>query len=163
MKKSLLLIPAIVFFVNYSIAQNVFNKTFTRADTLRGTLTPLRTCYDVTYYHLDVKIDPETKFINGSNTVQFKVVNVFKRMQIDLVENMKIEMENMNVEIRGIHEDIWKIKRQQMDLEFKYNDLKLFVSANPFGREMKIRKNPSMALGGNAGAERDKKGLFGRL
>ena len=76
---------------------------------------------------------------------------------------MENKMENMKVEIRGIHEDIWKIKRQRRDLEFKYNDLKLFVSANPFGREMKIRKNPSMALGGIAGAKRDKKGLFGRL
>lgn len=91
MKKSLLLILAIAFSVNYSIAQTGFNKTFTRADSLRGTLTPLRTCYDVTYYYLDVKIDPETKWIGGSNTIQFKVVNAFRRMQIDLVDNMKIE------------------------------------------------------------------------
>jgi len=27
---------------------------FTRADSLRGNLTPLRTCYDINYYHLDV-------------------------------------------------------------------------------------------------------------
>jgi len=32
-------------------------KKFTHADTLRGTLTPLRTCYDINYYHLDVKFD----------------------------------------------------------------------------------------------------------
>jgi hypothetical protein len=31
---------------------------FSRKDSLRGTLSPPRACYDVTYYHLDVKIDP---------------------------------------------------------------------------------------------------------
>jgi aminopeptidase N len=65
--------------------------TFTRADTLRGMLTPLRTCYDLTYYHLDIKVDTLTKSIQGSNTIKFKVVDDFDRMQIDLFENMQIE------------------------------------------------------------------------
>ncbi|MBI2619972.1 MAG: M1 family peptidase, partial [Ignavibacteriales bacterium] len=66
-------------------------QTFTRADSLRGMLTPLRTCYDLTYYHLDVRIDPSTKTVAGSNTVVFNVVTDFDRMQLDLFENMKIE------------------------------------------------------------------------
>ena len=33
----------------------------TRAEILKGALTPERTCYDVTSYHLDVRIDPATK------------------------------------------------------------------------------------------------------
>ena len=37
-------------------------ETFTRADTLRGMLTPLRTCYDINYYHLDVRFDIDKKF-----------------------------------------------------------------------------------------------------
>jgi hypothetical protein len=41
---------------------------FTRADSLRGSLTtPLRTCYDLNYYHLDVKLDPAKRFISGTN------------------------------------------------------------------------------------------------
>ncbi len=64
---------------------------FSRADTLRGMLTPLRTCYDVTYYHLDIKVDPAEKTIVGSNTIRFTVVTNFKRMQIDLAENMAID------------------------------------------------------------------------
>ncbi len=63
---------------------------FTKADTLRGMLTPLRTCYDVTYYHLDIKVDPETESIEGSNTIRFRVAAPFDRMQIDLFENMHI-------------------------------------------------------------------------
>ena len=64
---------------------------FTRADTLRGMLTPERTCYDVTYYHLDVRIDPQAHTIRGSNTIRFKVVTAFDRMQVDLFKNMSIE------------------------------------------------------------------------
>lgn len=64
---------------------------FTRADTLRGMLTPLRTCYDVNFYALDVEVFPYKKFIKGQNSIRFKAVESFDRMQIDLYENMKIE------------------------------------------------------------------------
>jgi len=64
---------------------------FTRADSLRGMLTPLRTCYDLTYYHLDVKVDTLTKSIVGSNKIKFTVAEDSDRMQIDLFQNMKIE------------------------------------------------------------------------
>jgi len=65
--------------------------TFTRADSLRGYLSPLRTCYDVTYYHLDVAIDPDSESIRGSNTIRFKVATPFDKMQVDLFANMKVD------------------------------------------------------------------------
>lgn len=65
-------------------------KTFTRADTLRGSLRPERTCYDVHYYHLDIAIDTAKKTVSGSNTIGFTVVEDFSTLQIDLFENMKI-------------------------------------------------------------------------
>lgn len=65
--------------------------TFTRADSLRGMLTPLRTCYDIHYYHLDVKIDTTTKSLVGSNVIAFTATQDFDRMQVDLFENFKIE------------------------------------------------------------------------
>lgn len=64
---------------------------FTRADTLRGKLTPLRTCYDVTFYHLDVAIDLGNRSLKGSNLIRFDVITPFRKMQIDLYENMKID------------------------------------------------------------------------
>jgi hypothetical protein len=63
---------------------------FTRADTLRGMLSSLRTCYDVSYYDLSVKVDPEKKYLKGSNIIRFKVVEPFTGMQVDLYSNMKI-------------------------------------------------------------------------
>ncbi|RAW02870.1 M1 family aminopeptidase [Pseudochryseolinea flava] len=70
---------------------------FTRADTLRGKLTPMRTCYDVNFYHLDVVIDLDEHAVKGSNTIRFKTITPFTRMQIDLYENMKIN----RIEHRG--------------------------------------------------------------
>ena len=66
-------------------------EVFTKADTLRGMLTPLRSCYDVRFYHLDVTIDPEKKTVKGSNTIRFDVVTSFSEMQIDLSKEMSIQ------------------------------------------------------------------------
>ena len=62
----------------------------TRQDTLRGSITPEREWWDLTYYHLDIKVEPDKKFISGSNTVGYKVLKSNKMMQIDLQEPMKI-------------------------------------------------------------------------
>lgn len=64
---------------------------FTRADSLRGTLTPLRTAYDIHYYHLDVRVDIDERFISGSNLFKFKATQDFDRLQFDLFDNLKIE------------------------------------------------------------------------
>ena len=66
-------------------------KKYTKADVLRGALSPFRTCYDVLKYDLDVKVDIENKFISGCNTIKFSAQNNFKKLQIDLFSNMKIE------------------------------------------------------------------------
>jgi aminopeptidase N len=62
----------------------------TRAEILRGGLSPLRTCYDVISYHIDVRIDPFTKTIRGSNTIGFKATVDFDKLQVDLFTNLDI-------------------------------------------------------------------------
>jgi aminopeptidase N len=69
----------------------VSKTTFTRADSLRGNLTPLRTCYDINYYHLDVKFDIDRKFISGSNLFKFTATQDFNRLQFDLFANLNVE------------------------------------------------------------------------
>lgn len=64
---------------------------FTRADSLRGNLTPVRTCYDINYYHLDVKVDIARKFISGSNLFRFTATRDFNQLQFDLFSNLKVE------------------------------------------------------------------------
>ena len=63
---------------------------FTRQDTLRGSITPEREWWDLTYYHLDIKVEPDKKFISGKNTIQYKVLKTDSVMQIDLQTPMQI-------------------------------------------------------------------------
>lgn len=63
---------------------------FTRADSLRGSITPERSWWDLTYYHLDIEVDPESRFISGSNTVQYQVLEPYQTLQIDLQPPLKI-------------------------------------------------------------------------
>ncbi len=61
-----------------------------RQDTLRGSITDERSWWDLTYYHLNIKVFPEKKYISGSNTVGYKVLESKKLMQIDLQQPMII-------------------------------------------------------------------------
>ena len=66
------------------------SKTFTKQDSLRGSITPERIWWDLTYYHLDINVNPDKKFINGKNTVQYKVLKPHNVLQIDLQNPLKI-------------------------------------------------------------------------
>ena len=66
-------------------------REFTRCDSLRGTLTDIRTCYDVTYYDLQVKVDPGDSSISGNVGFMYNVVEDFDRIQIDLFQEMNIK------------------------------------------------------------------------
>ena len=62
----------------------------TKADSLRGMLTPLRTCYDVTEYRLDLRVDPAEKWISGTCTIHMRILDDSREIQLDLAENMAI-------------------------------------------------------------------------
>lgn len=92
MKNFLFSIAAIFFAVTINaqiVGSNHSN--YTEADTLRGSLRTERTSFDVQKYHLRLKVEPEKKFISGSNVISFKVINDMPRMQLDLFENMQID------------------------------------------------------------------------
>jgi hypothetical protein len=67
------------------------NHRFTRADSLRGLLTPERACYDVLFYDLLVQVVPEEKLVRGSNTIRFRTVQPFNILQIDLFAGLHID------------------------------------------------------------------------
>ncbi len=77
----------VLLLLNFS----VFSQEFTRADTLRGSITPERAWWDVTHYDLKVTVNPSEKTIEGSNTITYKVTKPHNIMQIDLQAPMKIE------------------------------------------------------------------------
>lgn len=65
--------------------------SFTRLDSLKGSITPERAWWDLQHYHLQVEVDPNTQTIAGQNTVQYKVVADSKRLQIDLQAPMILQ------------------------------------------------------------------------
>ena len=78
--------------LNQTYAQGIFDDKLptSRQDTLRGSITPERAWWDLTYYYLDIKVEPDKKYISGSNTVGYKVLESNKVMQIDLQKPMNI-------------------------------------------------------------------------
>lgn len=113
------------------IAQNT-----TKADSLRGSITPERTWWDLKHYTLKVKIDPKEKTIAGSNQIRFQVLSEKEdRMQIDLQEPMQIDSviyDNRLLEFerdQAIHYVTFpkeiRFKEQQMD------SIKIYFSGIP--------------------------------
>ena len=62
----------------------------------RGTITPERAWWDLTHYHLDIAVDPETKSIAGTNTMKYKVLSEQKRLQIELQAPMQLTKVEQN-------------------------------------------------------------------
>jgi aminopeptidase N len=67
------------------------NKLFTHADTLRGSITPERAWWDLTYYNLHVTVDIADSSLSGSNSIQYRVLRPYKTMQIDLMEPLVMD------------------------------------------------------------------------
>ena len=74
------ILPALLF------SQN----TFTHDDTLRGSITRERAWWDLTYYELRVRVDPDKQRLEGSTTVFYKVLEPYQTLQIDLQPPLSI-------------------------------------------------------------------------
>jgi len=77
---TMLLLPTLLF------SQN----TFTHDDTLRGSITRERAWWDLTYYELRVRVDPDKQSLDGSTTVFYKVIEPYQTLQIDLQPPLSI-------------------------------------------------------------------------
>lgn len=111
-----------------SIAQE-----FSRADTLRGSITPERVWWNVTHYDLKVSLNPSEKSIEGSNTITYEVLERNNIMQIDLQAPMKIDkiLQN-NKEISFTSEGnahFLKLKKKQK--KGKQNKITIYFSGKP--------------------------------
>ncbi|MEM7160995.1 MAG: M1 family metallopeptidase [Bacteroidota bacterium] len=64
---------------------------FDRQDTLRGSITPERIWWDLTYYHLNIAVDLESREFKGFVDVHYRVMSKQDRLQIDLQEPLVID------------------------------------------------------------------------
>jgi aminopeptidase N len=58
---------------------------------LQGGLREERTCFDVVFYDLKLNINPDKRYIVGSNKITFKVLKATQKIQLDLYDNLKID------------------------------------------------------------------------
>src|ERR1051326_7766626 len=62
-----------------------------RANILRGEYGPWRANNDLLSYDLDIRVDPEKKFISRKNTIRFKMLKDDTRIQLDLFANLNVD------------------------------------------------------------------------
>ena len=77
-----------IFYVSSIIG---FAQPFSRKDSLMGGFPKERLCFDVKRYEIDIRLNPEKKFISGHNSIRFEVVEATKRIQLDLFANMQVD------------------------------------------------------------------------
>ena len=82
-----------IFFIltSYAVAQHQQLNSFTRADTLRGSITPERSWWDLLHYTIDLLPDITNKTIAGNVAVKFRAIKNGKRLQIDLQQPLIID------------------------------------------------------------------------
>lgn len=108
-------------------------QTFTHQDSIRGSITPERSWWDLNEYVLKVKVNPDLRHIQGSNNISYTVLSEYQRMQIDLQQPMKIDSvisngKHLNIEHDGNAHYITLEEKQMIgDL----NRLTIYFSGNP--------------------------------
>ncbi len=106
---------------------------FTKQDTLRGSITPERAWWDLNYYHLEVKVDPDNKFISGRNTIRYRVLEENQVLQVDLQPPLKIEKitqddKTLNFESKGNAHFVQLPSLQKMG---EFNQIVVHYSGKP--------------------------------
>lgn len=106
---------------------------FTEQDSLRGSITPERAWWDLNYYHLDIEVKPDDKFISGTNLIRYKVLEQQQVLQVDLQPPLKIEKviqdgKSLKVTSNG-NAHFVKLKKKQ--LKGDYNEIVVHYSGHP--------------------------------
>ena len=80
-------------------------KTYSRQDSLRGSITAERVWWDVQHYDLYVSVNPEDSTLKGTNIIRYQVIDGGTVLQIDLQHPLKITRASQNdVELPIEHE-----------------------------------------------------------
>jgi aminopeptidase N len=83
-------LPIVLILILFT-GNSLFSQTFTKQDTLRGSITPERAWWDLTFYHLNIEVKPDEKWLGGKNTIRYTVLEPHQVLQVDLQEPLKIE------------------------------------------------------------------------
>jgi len=127
---------------NFISAQGLLNRSdvvFSRQDSLRGSITKERAWWDVKNYKLDIKVNPVDSTITGSNTIQYKVIDAYNTMQIDLQNPMEITriiQDGKSLEFTR-EGNVFFVKLKEQQLVGALKELTVFYNGKP-----KVAVNP---------------------
>ena len=130
------------------------DKPFTRQDTLRGSITPERAWWDLTYYHLDIVVNPSDSSIYGTNTVSYRVLKPAVLIQIDLQEPLSLTKAEQNNKVLNFKREgnvYW------IDLAEKQEQGKIYSVILTYGGKPRVSTRPPWV--GGITWKKDKNGL----
>ncbi|MDR6567743.1 M1 family metallopeptidase [Chitinophaga ginsengisegetis] len=106
---------------------------FSRADTLRGSITPQRAWWDVTSYDLHVQVNPDDSTFSGFNTITYQVLKTDSVMQIDLQVPMVIDSVVQDKKSLTVTRDgnAWFIKMVSPHAKDKSKKITVYYSGKP--------------------------------
>ncbi|MDO6601981.1 M1 family metallopeptidase [Arenibacter palladensis] len=108
-------------------------KNYTEQDSLRGSITPERSWWDLNFYNLSVEVKPDEKYISGSNIIRYTVLEEQQRLQVDLqtpliIEKITQEGKDLKWESNG-NAHFVTLKKPQRKGEV--NEIKVYYSGHP--------------------------------
>ena len=120
----------LILFISTTI---LAQKTYTRQDTLRGAITPERAWWDLSYYHLDITVNPADKTIEGTNTIIYSVISAGQVMQIDLQSPLRIyKVEQGGKTLKIVQEgSAHFITLLEVQLPGEINNIKIWYGGTP--------------------------------
>ncbi|MDW3190932.1 MAG: M1 family metallopeptidase [Cytophagales bacterium] len=103
---------SLIFLTLISCSTALKAQPFSRADSLRGSITEERAWWDLTYYHLELEVFPEEQRIEGSNLITYKVLKSHNVLQFDLQRPLTVT----------------KVLQNGLELDFRQDGNAYFVS-----------------------------------
>ena len=131
MNRKVILPTVLGLILSFSVAA----QEFTRADSLRGSITPQRAWWDVMRYDIEVQPDYDKQFTSGANQITYKVVQEKHPdvMQIDLQEPLVIDriLFDDATELQFKREgNVYWVNTLPQELDSEHT-VKIFFSGNP--------------------------------
>jgi len=90
--RSLIIVVFSIFASVYGLKANTGDTMhhYTHIDSLRGSLNPARSYYDVNFYRLNIIVDPGRQLVTGIVTIGFTVTKTTDSIQVDLFSNYTV-------------------------------------------------------------------------
>lgn len=132
---------SIALFVSLTMYSALFSQVtvFTHQDTLRGSITKEREWWDLTYYHLNIKVNTVEKSITGTNIIEYRVLKQLQKIQIDLqppMEITKIVQDGQKLQFNR-HGNAYFVNLKKTQKPGDINSLTVFYQGKP-----KVSKRP---------------------